>query len=161
MKKRSVASVYLLTWITSAIYFFFWMFNIMRNLNVIMGNKVFDLKKKLVSILGILVPYTIIFCVLFINVKENNTIHPIFMIAFLTNFFLAILWFVLIVINLRQISESIAIVETNNRLEKPITKGKTTLFFFLYFIAIPYIQYHMNRIIDVYNQNNSRKIEQM
>lgn len=158
MKKRLVTSVYLLTWLTLAIYFFFWMFYIMRDLNVILDKKVFDLKKKLISLLSIFIPYIIIFSIILINVKNNTTLHPIFMIAFLITFFLAIIWIVNIIGNLRQISESIATVETDNRLEKPITKGKTTLFFFLYFIAIPYIQYHMNRIIDIYNQRSINEV---
>lgn len=152
MKKRLLVSVYLLTWFTSAFYFLFWIFYIMRDLNVILGNIVFDLKKKLMSFSSIIIPYTTIFCFLSINIENNTINQSIIMIAFLINFILAILWFVVIVRTLRQVSTCIAKVEIDNRLDKPITKGKTTLFFFLYFMAIPYIQYHMNKIIDVYNQ---------
>jgi hypothetical protein len=128
----------------------------MRDLNVMLNKKVFNLKKQMIGLLCVFVPYTIIgYYGLLKSISDKSTNSPKFTTMFFINFCLAIIWFVVIIRNLRQISGSIAMIEMDNKLEKPITKGKTTLFFFLYFTAIPYIQYHMNKIVDIYNQNKS------
>jgi hypothetical protein len=154
VKKRSVVTVYLLTFLTG-IYFFFWMYYIMRDLNVISGKTVFDMKKKLTSLLSVFIPFIIIFCIPLIGGGENPTFEQYIRIAvlFIIVFLLAIHWLRIIISILWQVSERIATIETDNRLEKPITKGKTIFLLFLYLTAIPYIQYHMNRIVDIYNQN--------
>lgn len=146
MKKRSPIAVYLLTFATGSIYFFYWMFCIMRDINVLLDNKTFDVKRKIKNLIVVFTLYLITFILISFGMINENSVLVI--ITFIIVFSLAITWFVLIVRYLREISVSIASLEINNSIENPILKWQTTALFFLYFMAVPYIQIHMNRVID-------------
>lgn len=162
MKKRSSIVVYFLTFFTGSIYFFFWMFSLMREINILVGKKVFDVRKKVTSLLIVLALYLIFFHVtgLVIALKSNVLTTTVFTIGFA----LVVSWFVLIIRNLRQICSEIAIIESSKLNGNPISKNTATILFFIYFTAIPYIQSHMNKIIegstnsDIQIKNNKASI---
>ncbi|MHC1722169.1 MAG: hypothetical protein AB9836_03065 [Aminipila sp.] len=152
MKKRSPIAAYLLTFATGSIYFFYWMFSNMRDINVLLKNETFDVKRKIKNLIVVFTLYLITFILIsFGMIKENNVL---IIITFIIAFSLVITWFVLILRYLRELSVSIASLEINNSIENPIIKWKTTVLFFLYFIAVPYIQIHMNRVIDNSRNND-------
>lgn len=144
MKKKSPILVYLLTWITFGVYFFYWIFSMMRDLNSLSDQVKFEVKKNVIMIITILVPYLIIFFVMPYLYKS-----PFFLLLWFFEFALAILWFILTVRNLVRICNAIAFLEDELKIEKKITGGLTILLFFLWFTGTPYIQIHMNKVIDM------------
>ncbi|MDQ2088232.1 hypothetical protein RBH29_17550, partial [Herbivorax sp. ANBcel31] len=155
LKKRKPVIVYLLTLITMSLYFFFWMFQLMSELNTLSRKRVFNIKRKVIVIFSILIPYILIF-ILLGNPAVIKTLY--FFILFLLGFALVILWLIIIIRNLIQISNQISIIEADNSIENRISKDKTILLFFLYFTVIFYIQSHMNTIIDC-SLNNEMTLE--
>lgn len=152
MRKRSPVIAFILTWLTF-VYFFLWMSFIMIDINNIYKEKIFDIKKKLIFLIvnsilyfGMLIKYPI----------DRFTEFKLYEITIiLIVFLLAILWIITIIRYLRQISFYINQIEVKNNIEKPISKGITTVLSFISLTVIIYIQIHMNKVIDTINRNEN------
>jgi len=141
-----------MVWVTFGVYFFYWILELMKEINTLSDEVKFDVKKKLTNVILILVPYLIIFVIM-----EYTFRTPFFFILFCAEFILAVLWFVMIIKYIKQVCNGIALLEQEAQVEKKISGGRAILLFFLYFTAIPYIQSHMNKIID--SINNKQRSE--
>jgi len=118
----------------------------MRDINSYLGTEVFDVRKNMKNLMNLLVSY--IFAMILIIIMITSELMIFTVIAFIAFFGLAVLWFVFIINYLKQISNQIALIESDQLLDNPISKKTTVILFFLYWAAIPYIQSHVNRIID-------------
>ena len=100
MKKRSPIAVYLLTLFTGSIYFFFWIFLMMRDINAIMGKKIFDIRKNVINLLTVFVVYLLALIVL--SITRALMLDMLTFVLLLIGFIMAIYWFALIIRYLRQ-----------------------------------------------------------
>ena len=152
MKKRRPAIVYLLHTFTFSIYFFFWIFFIVKEINEILGNKVFNLKIKIPCLVGIFIVYLGL-VVTYAEIAESS-IEPLLRLA-ISNAILifAILWLIILIRYIQQICTYIAKIERDYGTGKPISKGITTIMIFIYLIAMINVQVHMNRIINAVQEN--------
>jgi hypothetical protein len=153
MKRRRPGVVYLLQTFT-LLYLFIWIGLIMKEINELMGQKVFHpVKKSIYLFLSFMIYLTSL--IIYHQYGETNPVPGSWAILS-AGLAATVLWITLLVRYIRQICTHIARLENQYGLENPITKGLTTLFIFIYCIAIIRIQIHMNRIIE-YKESQTKR----
>lgn len=146
MTKKSPIAAYFLTLISGGIYFFFWMFNLMKEINTQVNEKIFDTKEKAIKLLSVLIANLVLFIIM--GYAATAQIDIIISITFALEFILILAWFILIIKYIRQLSDQILQIEIAQGNINPISKNTATFLFFIYLTAIPYIQSHMNKIVE-------------
>lgn len=150
MKKKSPIGTYFLIWMTCGLYFLFWMASSMQSLNAYSSQTVFNVKSRMRNlqiVLGVNLMYQLMMFKLFSSGENVSLIIPVFFIGFIMSGF----WLIIIVKSIYDISKAIEKIELDNKFADVINTGKTMGFIFLYFIAFPYLQKHMNTIYDTLN----------
>lgn len=145
MNRKSPALVYVFTLLTVGVYFFIWLFSNMHELNNCFKERRFNIGKRVAIVFGVIIPYFINYYYIFnlaINTRNNGLVG----LGFIIGFALTIIWFIVLIKNIRDLSKAILEIEKDKSIEKQISVEKATIFFFLYFTAIPYIQIHINKI---------------
>ena len=146
IRKRNPFVVWLLGWVTVGIYYLVWMFQIMEELNIIGGREVFDRRKKLNTVITIFLPFSLCLALATIGMYAKSVF--VFSALVILGWILAMVWIVFFVRTLLQISRQIAVVEVAQSSPSKISTGVTAILLIFLYLSMPYIQIHMNGIIE-------------
>lgn len=159
MKIRNPVIVYILSVITGFIYFYFWMTFIMKEINTLLGEKVFAIKSKAIIIFVLFIANTLFSGFLFNNNPYAPNLLSMFIDIRLLMFIeivVTVFYLLIIYTYLRQMAGYIAELEAEFDLDKPISKRKTFILSWLGMFSVIYIQIHMNRVIGIQKENVKR-----
>jgi hypothetical protein len=165
MKTRKPVLVWLFTFITGGIYFLYWLFSLIEEINIYNKEEKINFRKLILKFSCILSVFVILFSIISFLINSligSNEFNPILIILFFICWAFGIYWIVLIVITLRKISIELQQIQIKNNV-LPIDSILTVVLFFFYFIGIIYLQNHINKTIknigeEKVNTNKSLKI---
>ncbi len=117
----------------------------MEELNALLNEKRFDIKKRIITLLVLLIAYLMIFNLNGFFLAMGTSI---FKVIFMIEFALAVTLLGTLILTLTEISIAIAELERAAGAKDVIDHRKTIFFVFLWMTAFPYVQKHLNRVIE-------------
>jgi len=147
--RRSPLIVFILVWLTIGLYGIYWLFDTVRLLNSRHHKKKYN-TRFLGWAVGIFLG-TYLAGILFVDIamRSGTTISPGLQILLMILFLMALLWNLFVIFGVSNISRRIREVEIQDDIEDPINPGISLLAFFFFFTAFPYMQHHINRIVQM------------
>lgn len=149
MKKRNPIITYLFLCLSCGVYLFYWLFITMKEINIIEGKIIFDVKKKLIILFSILIPEFIVLLIFQYYTPIFKSVY--FGMLYTIGSISGLSWLAMIIAYYAQLGKSVGQLEVKYNIDRPTTGGKAVLFFFLWFTVIPYLQSHKNKLIDRVN----------
>ncbi len=147
MKKRNPGLVFLFTFLSGGVYFIYWIFSLVEEINYYRKQEVIKYKPLIIKFLVVFFAYMVLFFLLFdlIRLEEWSIL---FFISFITCFALAIYWFVLIIGTIRKIGKEVKKIQDEKNANDKISVDLLTVLMLVDFVGIVYLQYYINKLID-------------
>ena len=142
-----------LTWVlalvTFGLYAFYFLVNRSNTINRIAGIEIIDGKKLLLQILIALSVTLVFWGIFYINFDEVKT-NPDMHRAIFWPIALGTLVYLLFIINaFYSLGKSIRFLEKKSSIPHACSPFLAWLLVFVYYFSMPYLQYHINKVIDV------------
>ena len=152
MKKRKPLIVFLLQEFTLGIYYHYWIYVNLKNINEIQEKKIFNVGIKMTFLL-FFYPFSLL--LYFFTKFQANTsdVNSIGSFSYIVIMILGLCWIITNLLYIWQICTQINEIKHIKRIEKQINRTGITILMFLFGIGVINIQMHMNEIIDKINDN--------
>ena len=147
MKKRKPIAVFFLTGLTLGIYYHYWIYVNLRDINKIQAKNVFNTARKMTYLI-IFYLFNLVSYFFFRLQASSSDVLFKGRFVHLIIWILGLLWTVANLKYIWQICSQINEIEFSKRIEKKINKVGITILMFVLGIGVINIQMHMNEIID-------------
>lgn len=148
--KRNALIVYFLFWITIGFYMFYWFYFVMDFINQKLNIEKFKKDKIIIGLLLYQIIYVISFAIFYSSIQFDSIgqLSSESFTTFIFLWFFAFGYYVSIAYLIYSISRNILEIEKIYEIRSKISPGISVLLFILYFTTFPYIQNHINKVID-------------
>jgi hypothetical protein len=143
-------AVWCLLWVTLGVYWFYWMFRMMGNINSLLPKPVYNMKKIGIAMGVFIFVYLSIFLsdvawMGYIPIDPDKTALTIVFALVTLMFLMAVAWIVGLVYLHLHICKKIQTLEKLCGVKQRASRSLTVVFFFLFFIHLPYLQSHYSK----------------
>ena len=145
---HSPALAYVLVWLTAGLYFFYWMYRMMRDVNRLSSSQVFAARRIICVVAVYVLVYVAVFSQLLTRVARPESAFSHFTIGlFFVGWFMALGWLCGLAYLHAKIGKSISLLQAQQGLPSRASPGLSVLLFLLYFAVVPYLQSQMNSLL--------------
>ena len=153
--RRSPLLVYLLVWVTLGFYAIWWFFTTMLFLNDCRIRRPYNVRLLGWSVGTVLSSYLIGFAIVMgYSFYTDFDVPDAIVILMGVLWVLALVWNFFVFFSVWHISTRIREAQATRNLENPILPAISMLSFVLWFTCFPYMQHHINRLIDEPDQKS-------
>lgn len=151
--KKNILIVYFLIWMTFGLYTFYWFYVVMDFINQKQKSVKFKKDKIIYGLVFYQIIYVFLFTVFYTSVEfdSSGVISSEYFIFFIFLWLIALGFFIATTYLIFILSKNISEIEKMYDIRKKLSPGISVLLFFLYFTSFPYIQNHINKVIEMEN----------
>ncbi|MBW2238742.1 MAG: hypothetical protein JRF39_06840 [Deltaproteobacteria bacterium] len=148
---KSPLAVYLLIWVILGFYAIYWYFRAVSYLNSIDQEHSQSIRKIASFVSVFLALYLTGFAIVFVQHKRGVFLpeQPARQALLDLLFLMAVRWNVLAPVVVVRLATRMRRVQEEDGIVDTASPGRTLLAYFLWFLAFPYLQYHLNRLAEV------------
>lgn len=145
---HSPAVAFIFGLLSGGVYFFYWIYRMMRDINSLSSSPVFKIKR----IIRFSVMYLFVYCILFaylglLLITRNQEREPQILSYSIFLWVMSFGWIAFGAYLLFKISEALSQIQKKHALTLIASPNRAILLFFLCFLVVPYLQKHLNSLL--------------